>query len=55
MTLFFGLHREMFTGIVETGRFNLPPANRSMQLFSCKKKIEDELHFLYDCDSYQYL
>ena len=39
---------------IETGRYNLLPLPLINQCncFSCKNKIEDELHFLFDCDSY---
>ena len=38
---------------VETGRFNLPPLPIDQRkCFFCENFIEDELHFLFDCNCY---
>jgi len=39
---------------IETGRYNLPtlPVNERT-CFNCPDKVEDELHFLFNCPAYQ--
>jgi len=39
---------------IETGRYNLPslPVNERTY-FNCPDKVEDELHFLFNCPAYQ--
>ena len=41
---------------IETGRYNLPtpiPANERFCWFCSNQIVEDELHFLFDCDLYK--
>ena len=41
---------------IETGRYNLPtpiPANERYCWFCTNQLVEDELHFLFDCDLYK--
>ena len=38
---------------IETGRFNIPPLPaEDRKCFICDDAVEDELHFLFDCDCY---
>ena len=41
---------------IETGRFNLPPLPiENCKCYICEDVVEDELHFLFNCDCYHEL